>query len=116
MVVLGEQGIIWLVVSRALVAEVEGVLERKFAWTPRRIRRIFTPVWKSAHFAEPTLEIHECRDPKDNHLLALAAGAGAQFLITGDRDLLVLNPFRRVRIQSPREFLESEPWKSSRPV
>ena len=36
-----------------------------------------------------------CRDPKDNYLLALAKDAKADFLITGDQDLLVLKIFRR---------------------
>lgn len=36
-----------------------------------------------------------CRDPKDNYLLALAKDAHADYLITGDKDLLVINKFKK---------------------
>ena len=45
-----------------------------------------------------TSEVTECRDPKDNFLLALCQDGRADFLITGDQDLLVLDPFHRTRI------------------
>jgi uncharacterized protein len=46
-----------------------------------------------------------CRDPKDDHLLALAKVAKADILITGDSDLLVLGTHGRTRILKPRAFL-----------
>ena len=48
-----------------------------------------------------------CRDPKDNMILELATSGQADFIITGDKDLLVLNPFRSIRILTPAEFLKS---------
>lgn len=45
-----------------------------------------------------------CRDPDDNYLLALSKDGKADFLITGDDDLLVLKKFLRTRIISPSEF------------
>lgn len=46
-----------------------------------------------------------CRDPKDNYLLALAKDAKADFLITGDQDLLVLKSFEGTEIITYRDFL-----------
>ncbi len=46
-----------------------------------------------------------CRDPKDNKFLELALNGNADFLITGDNDLLVLNPYRSTKIIKPAEFL-----------
>jgi len=51
-------------------------------------------------------KIDACRDPKDNKFLELAVEAGAACIITGDKDLLVLNPFRDIPILTPAEFLE----------
>ena len=55
------------------------------------------------------IEIQEsvvaCRDPKDDKFLALAVNGQADFIVTGDRDLLVLNPFRGIAIVQPEEFL-----------
>lgn len=49
------------------------------------------------------------RDPKDAHLLASALGGQADYLVTGDADLLVLEGDPRLgalRIVTPRAFLE----------
>src|SRR5262245_13314210 len=42
---------------------------------------------------EPTVLISACRDPKDDKFLELAVSGGARSLITGDSDLLALDPF-----------------------
>lgn len=47
-----------------------------------------------------------CRDPKDNMYLELALSGKAACIVTGDNDLLVLNPFRNIRIITPKEFLD----------
>jgi uncharacterized protein len=64
---------------------------------------------------EPTQVIKICRDPKDNAYLELCAAAGAEFLITGDQDLLVIEPGRAsvlpkgMKILTPRQFLDQSP-------
>jgi putative PIN family toxin of toxin-antitoxin system len=52
-----------------------------------------------------TETIIDCRDPKDNKYLELAISGKAKYIITGDKDLLVLNPFRGIKIIQPDEFL-----------
>lgn len=49
-----------------------------------------------------------CRDKKDNKLIDLAICGNARYLITGDEDLLILNPFNGVNIVKPKYFLEIE--------
>lgn len=61
---------------------------------------------KVAEMVEIRETIVVCRDPKDDKLLELAVSGNADFLVTGDKDLLVLNPFRGVEIITPREFLD----------
>lgn len=51
--------------------------------------------------------IAACRDPKDDKFLSLAVTAKASVIVTGDSDLLVLNPFQGVAILTPAEFLVS---------
>lgn len=55
-------------------------------------------------FVEPNLKITECRDKKDNFLLELAISANVDYIITGDKDLLELNPFRNIQIVNPINF------------
>ncbi|MEQ8555668.1 MAG: putative toxin-antitoxin system toxin component, PIN family [Cyclobacteriaceae bacterium] len=53
-----------------------------------------------------TSSVHESRDPKDNHILELAIDGNADLIVSGDRDLLELNPFQNIPIISPSEFLD----------
>ena len=46
------------------------------------------------------------RDPKDDYLLAYAVVGRADYLVTGDDDLLVLREVEGVKIVSPAEFAE----------
>ena len=77
-VVLGERAQVQLLVSPRLVSEVELVLARKFAWEQRRVRQICQPLWESARLVKPATDVSVCRDPQDNHLLALALDGEAQ--------------------------------------
>jgi len=60
---------------------------------------------QKAEMIEITESIADCRDPKDNKFLELAVSGNADFLLTGDRDLLVLNPFRNTEIITGADFL-----------
>lgn len=53
----------------------------------------------------PIKRITLCRDPKDNKFLELAWEGRADYLISGDKDLLSLKSFKSTRIVSPKEFL-----------
>ncbi len=63
---------------------------------------------KESTLVEITEKIKECRDPKDDKFLELAVNGKADFIISGDGDLQVLNPFRKIKIVSPREFLDAD--------
>jgi len=58
-------------------------------------------------FQEISESIQVCRDPKDNKFLELAIAANASCIITGDKDLLVLHPFRNVPILNAVDFIDS---------
>lgn len=85
-------------VSDKTMEEFIEVLFRKkfdkyfFADEERRV--IINKVEANAKRFVPSVEITDCRDPKDNKFLELAVAVNAACLITGDKDLLVLHPFR----------------------
>lgn len=56
--------------------------------------------------------VHDCRDDRDNQILEVAVNGQAQVIVTGDEDLLVLNPFRGISILSPVDYLK---WKDAPP-
>ncbi len=45
-----------------------------------------------------------CRDKSDNEILALAVSNNAEYIITGDNDLLVLREYNGIPIVNPRDF------------
>jgi len=54
----------------------------------------------------PLLAEPICRDPDDDHVLALAIAAHADVIVTGDQDLLVLKTFQGIPILTPVQALE----------
>jgi uncharacterized protein len=49
--------------------------------------------------------VRVCRDPNDDKFLEVAVNGRADTLITGDTDLLVLDPFERIPIITPADYL-----------
>ncbi|MBD2570792.1 putative toxin-antitoxin system toxin component, PIN family [Anabaena lutea] len=64
-------------------------------------------VKKYSQFIEIKTQIDICRDPDDNKFLELAKDANAEFLITGDQDLLSLKTLAKYlkQIITPRDFI-----------
>lgn len=59
-----------------------------------------------AEFVEVKSQVNICRDSKDNFLLSLAEDSNADFLITGDNDLLVLKKYGSTTILTITDFLK----------
>jgi len=98
-----------LLISSNLVGELANVLAReKFdRYIVRDERdRFLEALVRDSELVEAMERVHVCRDPEDNHVLELAVNGDAGIVVTGDRDLLVLDPFRGVRIVTPAEFLK----------
>lgn len=63
---------------------------------------------KATIWVEVKEHVFDCRDVKDNKFLSLAKEGNATFIISGDEDLLVLNPYHEIPILNSRQFLELE--------
>jgi hypothetical protein len=94
--------------SAEVEAEIASVLERpRFAAavpTVRRIR-ILDVLCGGAVWFIPSERVADCRDAKDNKYLELALASNAWAIVSGDADLLVLHPWRGVRILRPADYL-----------
>jgi putative PIN family toxin of toxin-antitoxin system len=60
----------------------------------------------AAELVAITHRIAACRDPTDDKFLELAVSGHADLIISGDKDLLVLNPFRGIPIVAPAAFVQ----------
>ena len=89
-------------------AEIAGVLERpRFAAAVSAARRarILDVLRSGAVWFTPAERVVDCSDAKDNKYLELALASGAWAIISGDADLLVLHPWRGVRVLRPVDYL-----------
>ncbi len=59
---------------------------------------------RHAEYIKVTSHVNNCRDEKDNFLLALAKDGSADFLLTGDKDLLILKRFDSAEIITIAEY------------
>ena len=95
-----------LILCPVILREFERVLIKKFSTTRNEARSILQIVSEAMHSVViPSQSVQGiCRDPDDDAILACALEAGADYLVTGDVDLLELKIFKRIRIVTPREF------------
>ena len=94
--------------SIAVDREIAAVLTRpKFARAIplERRTRVLDILRNAAIWFDPIVRIADCRDPKDDKYLELALASSAETIVSGDDDLLVLHPWRGVRIMNPADYL-----------
>ncbi len=72
---------------------------------PQRFLLWLEDVLAAAEVVSVTERIVACRDPKDDKFLELAVNGRADLIISGDADLLALDPFRGVPIVTPVAFV-----------
>jgi putative PIN family toxin of toxin-antitoxin system len=89
----------------AEIAEVLGRPRFATAIAAARRTRILEILRGEAVWFSPAERVADCPDPKDNKYLELALAAEAGVIVSGDADLLVLHPWRGVRILQPAAYL-----------
>ena len=98
-----------ILISSATIVELNDVLKRekfeKYITEEERVQ-FLTAFVREAKLVEVTETVTDCRDPKDNKFLELAVSGNAVCIVSGDKDLLDLQPFRGIPIVPPREFLD----------
>jgi len=94
-----------LVSSTALLDELESTLHLKFEVTPA-VALFLALLREQTTLVDPfVLPQPVCRDLDDDVVLGAAMAAGADVIVTGDKELLVLDVYEGIRIETPRQFL-----------
>ena len=65
---------------------------------------ILNPLIQSMEIVEPTSKIEICRDPDDDKFINCARDAQAMYIVSGDKDLLVIQEFENISIVTAKEF------------
>lgn len=100
---------ITLIFSEELLEEFVDVVSRpkfKKYFSKRDIDKIFQHFDQFGKIVTITSNLKICRDEKDNFLLNLSIDSQADFLITGDKDLLVLEEIGQTKILTFTDFLK----------
>lgn len=99
-----------LILSPAIIYEILEVLHRpklraKFPQISQLQIVHLIALFEQAHVVEPSETPSASRDPKDDKFLACAVYAAVDWLVSEDKDLLVLNPYQDIQICQPAEFI-----------
>jgi putative PIN family toxin of toxin-antitoxin system len=94
-----------IVTSEHILSEVKTNLIKKIRLPESIVRDIMEYLRDEAERVNPSeLTDSPCRDKDDNIIIGTALSGNAEFIITGDEDLLVLKTYKGIDIVTPREF------------
>lgn len=96
-----------IILCTELVDEITTNLRQKIGLPAGVVEDIRALLQEHATLVEPApLPLDACRDPDDVKVLGLTVAAGADCVVTGDKDLLILKKWQGIPILSPRSFSE----------
>ena len=95
-----------LITCPFILHEFERILVKKFSATKQEKETALALIAEAARdVVEPSeTPVGACRDKDDDNILACAVEAAAEYLVTGDKDLLHMKTYKGIRIVMPREF------------
>jgi hypothetical protein len=105
-----QEGRFQLIYSQELLDELIAKLElprikRKYQLTDNAITTFVNLLVELGERVQPERKVEICRDPDDNRVIEAALAGNAEFVVTGDEDLLVIGRFETIRFITPHEFL-----------
>jgi uncharacterized protein len=114
------QGAFELITSEILLAELERVLRRPYfrdrlGWTDLEISTFISGIEQEALVVSPTVQLNVVLiDIDDNRVLEAAIAGQADYIVSGDRDLLTLDSYKGIEIVTPATFISILREASSR--
>ncbi|MFT4303760.1 MAG: putative toxin-antitoxin system toxin component, PIN family [Candidatus Woesearchaeota archaeon] len=93
--------------SLSQISEIEKVLKYpKFEITHEFQKNILEWIKNNSNIIDIKTKTNICRDSKDNIIIETAIDGKAEFIITGDKDLLELKKVKNIAIISTKDFLK----------
>ncbi len=94
--------------SIQLVSELVETLLIKFNFSREMILKLDALIASNFVVVYPTKRINVARDIDDNRVLEVAVTSNSKYIITGDKDLLVIKRYKNIDIISPKEFINND--------
>ena len=95
-----------IAISPEILAEILGKLKYKFCFSEEILKELRQEFEETFKYVLPVYTTKICRDPDDNKVIDLALCTGAKYIITGDKNLLILKSYKKIQILKPSDFLE----------
>ncbi|MFH1617782.1 MAG: putative toxin-antitoxin system toxin component, PIN family [Candidatus Margulisiibacteriota bacterium] len=96
-----------VLVSDKIIKEVFEVLKRpKFNFSSLDIEELGTLIFERARIFNSEETIRICDDPDDNKFIECAVAGKANFIVSGDKDLLRIQEYQEIRIIAPSDFIK----------
>jgi len=93
-------------ISKEIVDEILTVLASKFSKDKEFLSRTVLFLADIAKVVKPSRKFHVFKDVADNKIIECAIAGKADFIVTGDKEMLKYKEFERIKIISLREYLE----------
>jgi len=109
--ILIQENKVKIIFSNELLYEFLDVVARpklKKYFTTEDVNKILTSIQNHSDFIAVKSKADVCRDKKDNFLLALCEDGKADYLLTGDEDLLVLKKYKKTAILKIESYLQKK--------
>lgn len=102
------------VTSPILLAELREVIFKKFPKLVTQLAIVEERIKEGFLIVSPRKTLNLARDKDDNRVLEAAVEGGCDYIVTGDRDLLELGKYKKIRIVTPAQFLaETKAFKGT---
>ena len=90
-----------------IINEYEEILQEMIERKQGHIdRAILNPLINAMEIIEPITHVEICRDPDDNKFLGCAKDSHALYIVSGDKDLLVIEEYENIQIITAKDFYE----------
>jgi len=95
-----------LILCPFIMKELRRILSKKFRLSHEELALAMEPISEAiSQVIEHNLKITDiCRDADDDNIIACAVAAKADYLVTGDSDLLDIKRYKDIKIITPRDF------------
>jgi putative PIN family toxin of toxin-antitoxin system len=100
------EGSIALITSGHILSEVEAVLVERIGLTKQKAKVASKLLARQSVVVAPRNIVRVCRDPFDDYILATAVVGKAEYIVTADKDLLVLKEYGGIKVITALRFTE----------